>query len=147
MLDSYPKVIIEYCSKCKWHNRAFWYLQELLMTFDNGKINEISLKPIIETPGTFKVILGKSDDDWKVIYQKKMKKSTEDQSQPYIYEGFPDSKFLKVLIRNEISPDENLGHLDKHQNYGLNNGESEAAQDKACNQDDSNSCRDCKLQE
>lgn len=99
------------------------------MTFD-GKIMEISLKPIVHTPGTFKVILVKGDEDYKVIYQKKMKKTTENQDFPFVYEGFPDSKFLKVLIRNEISPDEKLGHLDKHQNYELNSGTSEC---KECN--------------
>lgn len=140
MLNSYPKVIIEYCSKCKWQNRAFWYLQELLMTFDNGKLNEISLKPIIETPGTFRVLLVKSDNDYKIIYQKKMKKTTANQDFPYVYEGFPDSKFLKVLIRNEISPDDNLGHIDKHQNYQLNSG------NKSCGHNDPE-CKQCKLQE
>lgn len=116
------KVSIEYCNKCKWQNRAVWYLQELLMTFD-GKINEISLLPNNDAPGTFKVSLSNGDSH-RIIYQKRMKKTTEPQTEPWYYDGFPDSKFLKVLIRNEIMPNEQMGHLDRYDNYSLNEGPS-----------------------
>lgn len=115
------KVSIEYCNKCKWQNRAVWYMQELLQTFD-GKITEISLIPNNDTPGTFKVTLF-NDNCEKILYKKRMKKSTLPQDELYIYDGFPDSKFLKVLVRNEISPQEDLGHVDKYSNYQLTNCE------------------------
>lgn len=105
------KITIEYCTKCKWHNRAVWYVQELLYTFD-GKIDEISLKPISDPPGTFRVLC-----DDKVIYRKRMKTDAEEVANTY--EGFPDSKFLKQLIRNELDPELNLGHIDKYENKGL----------------------------
>lgn len=121
--NSYPRVIIEYCAKCKWQNRAVWYLQELLQTFD-GKLFEISLKPVYDTPGIFKVVLEKSNSDGDIIYQKKLKKTQEPQNEGYYYDGFPDSKFLKVLLRNELFPDENLGHIDKYDSSNkLNEGE------------------------
>lgn len=141
------KVSIEYCNKCKWQQRAVWYMQELLQTFD-GKINEISLVPNNETPGTFKVTLLHNDKE-KILYKKKMKKSSVAQNEPYIYEGFPDSKFLKVLLRNEISPEENLGHVDKYTNYQLTDPNSNS-NDKEVQKTEieyQQECQDCKIQQ
>lgn len=144
--NSYPRVIIEYCAKCKWQNRAVWYLQELLQTFD-GKILEISLKPVYDTPGIFKVVLEKSNSDGCIIYQKKLKKTQEPQIESYYYDGFPDSKFLKVLLRNELFPDENLGHIDKYDSSNkLNEGESQSGESQPEKQKESE-CEPCKSQQ
>jgi selT/selW/selH-like putative selenoprotein len=41
---SYPRVRIEFCTKCRWNLRAVWYLQELQSTFAT-EIAEIALAP------------------------------------------------------------------------------------------------------
>lgn len=109
-----PKVTIEYCAKCKWQNRAVWYLQEVLQTFSEpGKnlVAEVAVCPLYDKPGVFQVVVA-SERGEKVIYRRRMKKATEPQNEPFYYDGFPDSKLLKVLIRNELFPELRLGHVD-----------------------------------
>lgn len=110
---NYPRISIEYCAKCKWGNRAVWYLQELLQTFDKPglTLNEVALQPLYDQPGVFRVTVFKSTDDIKVVYQRKMKNGLND-GKDYVYEGFPDSKFLKQLVRNYLFPEGQLGHID-----------------------------------
>ncbi|KAH3903244.1 related to selenoprotein domain protein [Saccharomycodes ludwigii] len=85
----YPKVSIEFCNKCKWGLRSFWYQQELLQTFDD-KIKELSLKPRNDQPGIF-LIKGYFYIDTKfhtvVLWDRK------------IDGGFPDAKTLKQRIK------------------------------------------------
>lgn len=125
----YPRVIIQFCAKCKWHNRAVWYLQEVLQTFNDSDRNlvvrDVSVQPSYEQPGLFQVILLQSEaDEHKplddvAIYKKKFKKTTSAQDEDFYYDGFPDSKFLKTLIRDRLSPDQKLGHIDKYQGDAL----------------------------
>ena len=115
----YPKVIIEYCAKCKWHNRAVWYLQEILQTFSDPEKNlvaEVALRPSYDSPGTFVVRVATEEGQSKTVYCRRMKKSTRPQTELYHYDGFPDSKLLKNLIRNELFPEHGLGHLDGQAN-------------------------------
>lgn len=110
-----PKVSIEFCAKCKWHNRAIWYTQEILQTFSDPDVNlvtEVSVKPVHDQPGLFQVVCYGDSGVEKVIYRRKMKKATSPQSEEYYYDGFPDSKLLKQLIRNELFPQLGLGHVD-----------------------------------
>lgn len=113
MSERFPKVTIQYCAKCKWQNRAFWYLQELLQSFDQVLL-EVSLQPVHDEAGIFKVILTESSNSLTIIYQRKYKnpKLAEslgyDQSNSYFYDGFPDSKFLKLLIKQALNVE--LGH-------------------------------------
>ncbi|CAI5759184.1 unnamed protein product [Candida verbasci] len=97
-INRFPQIIIQYCNACKWQNRAIWYLQEILQTFPD-LIKDISLQPINETPGVFQIILSRSDNDVKVLYKRKMK---NEEVGGYIYVGFPDSKFVKQLIKDEF---------------------------------------------
>ena len=46
------KVVIEFCTQCRWLMRASWMSQELLTTFSD-EITELSLKP--GKGGVFKV--------------------------------------------------------------------------------------------
>ncbi|RLV87003.1 hypothetical protein JA9_001158 [Meyerozyma sp. JA9] len=110
------KVIIQFCSKCKWHNRAVWYLQEIMQTFGEGDrlVSEISIQPKIDAPGLFQVLVQADEGEPKIIYKRKFKKDNGPQDAPYYYEGFPDSKLLKTLIRDELFPSEKLGHVDGH---------------------------------
>lgn len=113
----YPRVVIEYCAACKWHNRAVWYLQEILQTFGSPEkhfIPEVALQPVYDSPGIFQITLCKSQDgEPQIIYKRRLKKAKESQSASYYYDGFPDSKLLKSLLRNILFPTENLGHIDR----------------------------------
>ncbi len=84
---------IEYCTQCRWLLRAAWLAQELLTTFE-ADLKAVSLQP--GTGGIFEVRLNNV-----VIFNRKQA------------ERFPESKELKQLIRDVISPERDLGHSDK----------------------------------
>ena len=87
------KVEIKYCSQCRWLLRSSWMAQEILTTFD-GEINELSLQP--GTGGVFEVIA-----NGKRVWSRKEKGR------------FPEITELKQLVRDVISPDKDLGHIDR----------------------------------
>jgi len=87
------KIEIKFCSQCRWLLRSSWMAQEILSKFD-GEIDELSLQP--GTGGIFEVIA-----NGELIWSRKEKG------------GFPDIKELKQLVRDAISPDRDLGHIDR----------------------------------
>lgn len=87
------KIDIHYCTGCRWLLRSAWMAQELLTTFE-GEIAELSLHP--GTGGIFEVW---AND--KRIWSRK-----EDG-------GFPEITKLKQLVRDQIAPEQSLGHSDK----------------------------------
>lgn len=90
-----PRLEIEYCTQCRWLLRAAWMAQELLTTFETG-IGEVALIP--GTGGIFEVRL-----DEETIFSRK------EQGR------FPESKELKQLVRDRISPERDLGHSDRRE--------------------------------
>lgn len=162
-INRYPRIIIQYCHQCKWQNRAIWYLQEFLQTFSSStdleiKIYDISIQPIFDFPGIFQIILQKdskntkaNDDDdgddrveTKIIYRRKFKNDTKYHNENqgnYVFDGFPDSKFLKKLIKMELGPELSIGHhLEK---YSDDNKLYDGSNDKS---DDCKDCKDCRLE-
>ena len=91
--ENKPRIVIEYCSQCRFILRATWIAQELLFTFGET-LGEVALVP--GTGGIFVVRLGET-----VVFDKKDKGR------------FPESKELKQLIRNQIDPERDLGHSDR----------------------------------
>ena len=91
-MDTYI-VNIEYCTQCRWLLRAAWLAQELLTTFE-ADLKAVSLQP--GTGGIFEVRLNE-----QVIFSRKQAGR------------FPESKELKQLIRDVISPGRDLGHSDR----------------------------------
>ena len=88
------KIVIHYCTQCRWLLRASWMAQELLTTFD-GEIDELTLKP--GSGGIFEV----SANDQRVWSRKA--------------EGrFPEITELKQRVRDVIAPERDLGHIDKN---------------------------------
>ena len=87
------QVEIQYCTQCRWLLRAAWMAQELLTTFEE-ELHSVSLLP--STGGIFEVRL-----NGLVIFSRK------DTGR------FPESKELKQLIRDVISPERHLGHSDR----------------------------------
>ncbi len=92
-VTSRKRVRIEYCTQCRWLLRAAWMAQELLSTFEN-ELGEVALIP--GTGGIFEIHV----DDIRIW-------SRKDQG------GFPDIKELKQLVRDQVAPDRNLGHVDR----------------------------------
>jgi selenoprotein W-related protein len=86
-------VEIEYCTQCRWLLRSAWLAQELLTTFE-ADLAGVTLMP--GTGGVFEVRL-----NGEVLFNRKLESR------------FPESKELKQLIRDRISPDRSLGHSDK----------------------------------
>lgn len=110
----YPQVSILYCIKCNWVLRASWYQQELLQTFtakastaEEAVIRSVTLTPSY-VPGTFKVFVKRATGEgWVIVWDRKANG------------GFPEAKVLKQVIRNELSPETNLGHSDKSSTRGV----------------------------
>lgn len=148
--NKFPKIIIEFCAKCKWHNRAIWYSQEIMQTFNDPNKNliaDISIQPNYETPGTFQITLIKNENDIKILYKRKFKKAEVIQDDDYYFDGFPDSKFLKSLIRDSLFPHENLGHIDKYSQGNLLIDERDIKKENNNESVDNSECIDCKKQE
>ncbi|GAA5924961.1 hypothetical protein JCM3775_006328 [Rhodotorula graminis] len=122
--EEVPRVIIEFCDRCRWLHRAVWTQTELFLTFppavDSSSppgMRAITLVPrnSPETGGRFRVWLrpsappsadtpGKGKErwnGWELVWDRK------------IEGGFPELKHLKQRIRNIISPAQDLGHSDK----------------------------------
>jgi selenoprotein W-related protein len=93
MPDQKPRVAITYCRQCNWLMRSAWMAQELLSTFSE-ELGEVSLVP--STGGAFQI-----EVDGKLVWERKRDG------------GFPDVKTLKQRVRDEISPERDLGHVDR----------------------------------
>ncbi len=88
-----PRVVIHYCTQCRWLLRAAWMAQELLTTFDR-ELGEVALSP--GTGGVFNVTV-----DDRLVWSRKA-------------EGrFPDIKELKQRVRDRVAPEKDLGHSDR----------------------------------
>jgi selenoprotein W-related protein len=85
-----PNVEITYCRLCNWLLRAAWMGQELLSTF----AEELGSVPD-DTGGVFEVRI-----DGKLIWSR-----TE-------HGRFPEIKELKQIVRDEVAPERDLGHID-----------------------------------
>jgi len=89
-----PVITIEYCPKCGWLLRSAYMAQELLTTFTDD-LGGVTLRPS-ETGGTFMISL-----DDRILFDRK----TEGH--------FPEIKFLKQLVRDQVNPEKSLGHSDR----------------------------------
>tara|TARA_A100001388_G_scaffold276672_1_gene265033 strand:+ start:1494 stop:1712 length:219 start_codon:yes stop_codon:yes gene_type:complete len=69
--------------------------QEILTTFEN-EIDEVTLKPRKDKSGVFQISCNQ-----QVIWCRSRDK------------GFPDIKELKQRIRDFVSPEKKLGHIDR----------------------------------
>ncbi len=88
-----PRVLIVYCRQCNWLLRAAWMAQELLSTFAED-LGEVALQPA--TGGAFRI-----EVDGVTVWER-----VRDG-------GFPDVKTLKQRVRDAVSPNRDLGHVDR----------------------------------
>ncbi|TYZ57485.1 hypothetical protein PybrP1_000362 [[Pythium] brassicae (nom. inval.)] len=101
-------VEIEYCTGCRWMLRAAWLGQELLTTFQND-LRAVKLSPNSHQGGVFRVHVydenassgAAADADKELLWCRKTAGR------------FPESKELKQIVRDVISPAKGLGHSDK----------------------------------
>ncbi|GAA5955319.1 hypothetical protein JCM8115_001913 [Rhodotorula mucilaginosa] len=135
-----PRVIIEFCDRCRWLHRATWTQTELFLTFPPSVdassdetpraapvasgLKSISLVPrnAPETGGRFRVWLLLGDSAAKEVQgpYPTANKGKEERWRGWelvwdrkIEGRFPEMKELKQRIRNLIAPSQNLGHSDK----------------------------------
>ena len=92
-VDGRPRIVITYCTQCRWLLRATWLAQELLTTFTTD-VGELVLQPGVG--GVFRVAV---DDE--VLWDRK------------IEGGFPELAPLKRMIRDRVAPGRDLGHTDR----------------------------------
>ena len=84
MSDLRPRIVIRYCTQCRWLLRAAWLAQELLSTFGTD-LGEVALAP--GTGGVFEITY-----DGETIWKRKADG------------GFPDAKTLKRRLRDRLDP-------------------------------------------
>jgi selenoprotein W-related protein len=92
-----PRVLITYCSRCRWLLRAQWYAGELLSTFEE-ELGEVALAPASREAeaGVFRV-----EVDGQAVWNRKRDG------------GFPEITELKRRVRDLVAPDKQLGHADR----------------------------------
>jgi selenoprotein W-related protein len=88
-----PNIAITYCRLCNWLLRAAWMGQELLSTFAE-ELGSVTLIPD-DTGGVFEVRL-----DGKLLWSRAE------------HGRFPEIKELKQLVRDQVAPERDLGHVD-----------------------------------
>ncbi|WP_456283293.1 SelT/SelW/SelH family protein [Microbacterium sp. JZ101] len=88
-----PRIVITYCTQCRWLLRAQWYAGELLQSFED-EIGEVALVPA--TGGVFRIDVGEVD-----VWNRKRDG------------GFPEIADLKRRVRDLIAPGKSLGHADR----------------------------------
>ena len=97
MSGTKPRIAILYCTQCNWLLRAAWMAQELLSTF-GADLGEVALLP--GTGGVFEITY-ESQAGSQVLWERKANG------------GFPEAKVLKQLVRDQLDPGRDLGHVDR----------------------------------
>ena len=88
-----PRVVVTYCTQCRWLLRATWLAGELLTSFGTD-LGEVALRPGVG--GIFTV-----EVDDEVIWNRK------------VDGGFPEIGPIKRKVRDRITPGRDLGHTDR----------------------------------
>lgn len=97
-----PRIIITFCTQCKWLLRAAWLQQELLSTFSTT-LGEVALIP--STGGIFRIhISHRQEGEVEVKETLLWDRKAEG--------GFPEAKVLKQRVRDVVEPGRGLGHSD-----------------------------------
>ena len=94
MASGGSRVVIFYCTRCRWMLRAAWLAQELLSSFE-AELEEVALRPS-ERAGVFEV---------RVDEQRVWSREAEG--------GFPEAAELKRRVRDRVAPERDLGHVDR----------------------------------
>ncbi len=93
-MNNKPIIRIEYCVKCRWLIRAAWLAQEFLSTFEN-ELGGVTIAPG-DKAAVFNITIGDH-----LLWSREVKGR------------FPQVKEIKQLIRDQVAPGRDLGHIDK----------------------------------
>ena len=93
-----PRIVITYCTQCRWLLRASWLAGELLTSFGTD-LAEVALRP--GTGGVFSVSVGA-----EVVWDRR------------VDHGFPELATLKRCVRDRVAPGRSLGHTDRARSAG-----------------------------
>ncbi|KAL3911889.1 MAG: hypothetical protein SGILL_007105, partial [Bacillariaceae sp.] len=132
--SKFHHVSIQYCTKCRWMLKSFWFAQELLSTFGKDDLDAVTIVPSFDdTKGNFAIRLSEidvgtasPDDDDKYSTSDQLLWDRKEQG------GFPPTKDLKQLLRDSVNPERYLGHSDTEarkteHDSGIVEGDSETA--------------------
>ncbi|KKK22639.1 hypothetical protein ARAM_003022 [Aspergillus rambellii] len=144
----FPRIVIKYCTQCKWMLRAAYYAQEILSTFGTG-IGEVALVPT--TGGIFSVAIVQSSSSGAGSGAgsgsgDRVSDGETRETETLLWDrkrdgGFPEVKVLKSRVRNVVDPSRDLGHTDR----ALRAAAATATATPASTLDpvDNQTCQDC----
>ncbi|GKY90928.1 hypothetical protein MPSEU_000065600 [Mayamaea pseudoterrestris] len=108
-----PSISIAYCTGCKWLFRAAWFAQEFLQTFSDD-LHSVSLLPTRPPTqgGTFQIYVN------DVLVWDRAERGE-----------FPDIKTIKQMLRDQLNPTKDLGHLDNNGKQSFDTMDDEDAEE------------------
>ncbi|PTU23360.1 hypothetical protein P175DRAFT_0168635 [Aspergillus ochraceoroseus IBT 24754] len=154
----FPRIVIKYCTQCKWMLRAAYYAQEILSTFGTG-IGEVALVPT--TGGIFSVAIVQSSSSGAGAGSSsgsgsgsgsgdRVSDGETRETETLLWDrkrdgGFPEVKVLKSRVRNVVDPSRDLGHTDRALRAAAATATATATPAPASTLDpvDNQTCQDC----
>ncbi|KAF2756308.1 hypothetical protein EJ05DRAFT_501806 [Pseudovirgaria hyperparasitica] len=146
-----PRVVIKFCTQCRWMLRAAYFGQELLSTFGTT-IGEVVLQPTMG--GLFRIELTYDLNHPAAITSSNDTRSIDtkyiDIKHVLLWDrktegGFPETKVLKQRVRDHIEPSRHLGHSEKGEKTShADMVKHEASSDPSHEAEKQKACEDCK---
>ncbi|OBT63517.1 hypothetical protein VE03_06999 [Pseudogymnoascus sp. 23342-1-I1] len=110
----HPRIVIKFCTQCKWMLRAAYFAQELLSTFSTD-LGEVALQPA--TGGVFNIEIFYTTTPSSTTQAERGTVTNITVQSQVLWdrktEGcFPETKEIKRRVRDIIDPNRDLGHVD-----------------------------------
>ncbi|ELR05992.1 hypothetical protein VC83_08151 [Pseudogymnoascus destructans] len=110
----HPRIVIKFCTQCKWMLRAAYFAQELLSTFSTD-LGEVALQPA--TGGVFSIEIFYSTTPNSTTQAETGTVTSVTVESKLLWDrktegGFPEIKDIKRRVRDIIDPNRDLGHVD-----------------------------------
>ncbi|KFZ10035.1 hypothetical protein V502_08362 [Pseudogymnoascus sp. VKM F-4520 (FW-2644)] len=110
----YPRIVIKFCTKCKWMLRAAYFAQELLSTFSTD-LGEVALQPA--TGGVFSIEIFYTTTPSSTTQAENGTVTSMSVQSQLLWDrdtegGFPETREIKRRVRDIIDPNRDLGHVD-----------------------------------
>ncbi|KFY07828.1 hypothetical protein V492_06788 [Pseudogymnoascus sp. VKM F-4246] len=110
----HPRIVIKFCTQCKWMLRAAYFAQELLSTFSTD-LGEVALQPA--TGGVFSIEIFYTTAPNSITQAETGTVTSVTVQSQILWDrktegGFPETKEIKRRVRDIIDPNRDLGHVD-----------------------------------
>ncbi|KFY73387.1 hypothetical protein V499_06523 [Pseudogymnoascus sp. VKM F-103] len=110
----HPRIVIKFCTQCKWMLRAAYFAQELLSTFSTD-LGEVALQPA--TGGVFSIEIFYNTTPGSTSQAETGTITSLTVESKLLWDrktegGFPETKEIKRRVRDIIDPNRDLGHVD-----------------------------------